>query len=146
MLTDTLRKQALEASKARDSVTATILRLALGELQAHEARTGRAPSEEEGHAVLRKLVKSNEETLAVSEDAEQKSVLQREIEVLRALLPRSLSVEEIAAKLGEVADAIRAASNDGAATGVAMKHLRAQQLTVDGQTVGAAVKQIRAGS
>jgi uncharacterized protein len=48
------------------------------------------------------------------------------------------------AALAPVADAIRAAGNDGQATGVAMKQLKSTGATVDGKTVAAAVKQLRA--
>jgi hypothetical protein len=58
-------------------------------------------------------------------------------------LPKTLSVEEIAAQLGEVADAIKGAKNDGQATGVAMKHLKSKQLRVLGEDVSAAVKKLR---
>jgi hypothetical protein len=42
-----------------------------------------------------------------------------------------------------VAGAIKAAGNDGQATGVAMKHLKSAGASVDGKTVAEAVKQIR---
>lgn len=146
MLTDELRKNALEATKARDTVATTIYRLALGEVQTLEARLGRAPNDEEALATVRKLVKSNEETLASTEDAEKRTILEREIELLRVLLPRGPSAADVDTALAPVADAIRAAANDGAATGVAMKHLKSQGFAAEGQTVAAAVKSLRGGS
>lgn len=146
MLTDELRKRALEASKARDTLATTIFRLALGEVQTLEARLGREPTAEEALAQVRKLVKSNEETLAATTDDAKRAVLARETELLRELLPQGPSVADVSAALVAVADAVKAAPNDGAATGVAMKHLKSLSLAADGKIVSAAVKTIRGGT
>ena len=146
MLTDELRKRALEASKARDNVATTIYRLALGEVQTLEARLGREPTAEEALATVRKLVKSNEETLTATTDEEKRAVLVRETELLRGLLPQGPSVADVSAALATVADGIRNAPNDGAATGVAMKHLKSLSIAAEGKTVSAAVKTLRGGA
>ena len=144
-LVDTLRKQALEAMKAKDTVATTILRLAQSEIQATEARAGKTLTPDEELAVVRKLVKSNEETLAASPgDAERSATLRRENDSLTALLPKGLSVSDIQALLEAVRDPIRAAANDGQATGVAMKHLKAQGAQASGADVAVAVKALRA--
>jgi uncharacterized protein YqeY len=142
---ETLRSRALQSMKAKDGVATTIYRLAQSEVQAAEERAGRVLTDEESFAVLRKLVKSNEETLAASaKDAEATATLTRENALLCELLPRGLSVEEVAIHLSPVADAIRAAANDGQATGVAMKHLKAKGgVTVGGDVVAQAVKALR---
>ena len=145
-LVDVLRKKALEAMKAKDGVATTILRLAQSEVQALEARVGRPLTDDEAFGAVRKLVKSNEETLAASVgDAEKRATLTREIELLTELLPKGLSAEEIAAALAPVAAAIKAAGNDGQATGVAMKHLKSLGAQVAGTDVAQAVKAIRVG-
>ncbi len=144
-LVDTLRKKSLEAMKARDPLATTILRLAQSEVQAAEARAGRPLTPEEEFAALRKLVKSNEETLAMSQgDAEKTATLTRENEILTGLLPKGLSVPEIQALLDPVREAVRGAANDGQATGIAMKHLKSQGVTADGKDVALAVKGVRA--
>jgi uncharacterized protein len=147
-LIDTLRKNALLAMKARDNVATTILRLAQSEVSATELRAGRALTDEEGFAVLRKLRKSNEETLAASRglaDAERIATLERENELLSELLPKRLSVAEIHALLLPIAESVRAAGSEGQATGVAMKHLNAQgsAALVSGVDVAAAVRTLR---
>ena len=143
MLVDTLKARALEATKKKDSLATSILRLALGEMQTLEARGNRALTEEEAAGVLRKLIKSNEETLAVAEAADQKQALEQENAILRSLLPASLTPEQIVAALAPVADAVRAAKAEGPATGIAMKHLKASGAAVNGTDVAAAVKTIR---
>jgi uncharacterized protein YqeY len=144
MLADDIKKQMMQAMKNRATVEKEILRVALGEIQMTEVRAGKALADEEAAAVVRKLVKANQETLAVSEDAEQKRVLEEEIRILQALLPSTWDVARIASELAAVADKVKAAPNDGAATGVAMKHLKAAGAPVDGKDVAAAVKQLRA--
>ena len=75
MIIDELKKQALTAMKAKDSVATTILRLAQGEIQQSEARAGKTFSDEESAAVLKKLVKSNKETAEQTADADAKAIL-----------------------------------------------------------------------
>jgi uncharacterized protein len=143
-LIDTLRKKALEAMKAKDSLATTILRLAQSEVQAAEARANRPLTDDEAFAVLKKLVKSNDETLAMSkDDAEKTATLTRENAILSELLPKGLSADDIKALLAPVAEAIRAAPNDGQATGVAMKHLKSQGATAGGADVAQAVRALR---
>ncbi len=143
MLSEEIKKRMLQAMKAGRTLEKEILRVALGEIQTQEARANQALSDDEVAAVVRKLVKNNQETLGVSESAEQKAQLAEEITVLESLLPKALGVDEIVAALAAVADAVRAAGNDGQATGVAMKHLKSTGAVVTGKEVTAAVKQIR---
>jgi len=89
-------------------------------------------------------VKSNRETMAASTNDAQRAELAEEIAILETLLPKSLGVEELVAALAESRDAIRAAGNDGQATGIAMKALKAAGIAADGKKVGEAVKQMRA--
>jgi len=143
MLIDEIKARMFQAMKAGNLVEKEILRVAMGELTTDAARPGRTGSDEEGQGILRKLIKSNEESLAQSTDEAQKQVLQQEIEVLSAFLPKSLGVDEITAALAPVEAAIKAAGNDGQATGVAMKHLKASGAVVSGKDVGEAVKRMR---
>ena len=97
-----------------------------------------------GRAVLRKLVKSNRDTLAAGPSDERRADAgARESRSSQALLPKTLGVEEIQAALEPVRDAVRGAKNDGQATGVAMKHLKAAGAAVTGQDVAQAVKALR---
>ncbi len=143
-LIDVLRKNALAAMKAKDSVATTILRLAQSEVQALQARTGRDLTDDEAFGAIRKLVKSNQETLeVVGENGEDSATLRRELELLQELLPKRLTVDEIVAAIGSIVEAIKAAGNDGQAMGVAMKHLKSQGAQVAGTDVTEAVKRLR---
>jgi uncharacterized protein YqeY len=147
MLVEEIKKRVALAMKQGDTVTRDVLRLALGEIQTAEARKNAPLSEEDAAAALRKLIKSNEETLAALVTApgdDRIAPLKREVEVLASLLPAQMNAAQIVAALGGQVDAIKAAGNDGQATGIAMKHLKASGAAVNGAEVTAAVKQIRA--
>jgi uncharacterized protein YqeY len=144
MLAKEIKQRMFAAMKAKSTVEKEILRVALGEIDTQVARRGSDLSDEEVVAVLRKLVKSNQESIKVLDDEERKSVLQQENAVLDTLLPKTLDEDAIVAALAPVADAVKAAGNDGQATGVAMKHLKSSGAAVEGKTVAAAVRKIRA--
>ncbi len=145
MLVDDLKARMFHAMKTGATVDKEIVRVALGEITTNAARPGAKGDDEEARSVLRKLIKSNEETMAVSESAEQKQTLQRENAVLAEFLPRTLGVDQIIEALAAVKADIAAAGNDGQATGVAMKHLKSTGAAVQGKDVAAAVKRMRAG-
>lgn len=138
-----MKERMRAALKARNTLEKEILGVALGELETVEARKG-SLTDEEAHAILRKLVKSNRETIEVSVSEEQKKTLEAEIAILESLLPRGLGVADIEGLLAPVKDAIKAAGNDGQATGIAMKTLKATGAVVDGKLVGDVVKKLRA--
>ncbi len=143
MLVDDIKRRITAAMKAGNTVEKDILRLAYGEVQTAEAR-GAAVTDEGVTAIVRKLIKSNEETIAATPEGDAKRLLAEENAVLASLLPKSMSVSDIVAALAPVRDAIKAAGNDGQATGAAMKHLKASGAVVNGKDVTEAVKQIRA--
>lgn len=138
-----IKQQMMAAMKAGDTVRKEILRVVVGEITTNEAR-GTVKTDDDCRTIVRKLVKSNEETLGHTADADQRAVLEQEIEILRALLPRSLSVDAIVEALASVRDALRAEANDGKATGLAMKHLKSSGALVEGRDVSEAVRRVRA--
>lgn len=140
-----LKSQLMIAMKAKDLVAKDILRTALGEIQTAETRGGQSLDDEAAMKLVTKLVKSNEETLKVSQDPDTQAKLQRENEILQALLPRLLGVDEIVAILAGVTGAIVAAPAVGPAMGIAMKALKQAGAAVQSPDVNAAVQKIRAG-
>lgn len=139
MLIDDVKAAMFAAMKAGNVLEKEVLRTALGDATS----TGEKPEDPQMVAVLKKLVKSNEETLAATSDPNAKDKLSQELVILRRFLPSALSVEQIQAALAPVADAIKAAASEGPATGVAMKHLKTQGATVEGKDVSAAVRALR---
>jgi uncharacterized protein YqeY len=73
----------------------------------------------------------------------QVAVLEREIALLKSLLPQTLDAAAITKALEPVRAEIQSAKNDGQATGLAMKHLKGLAVNVQGQDVAAVVKEIR---
>ncbi len=144
MLLDEIKAQMFKAMKAGDTTTKEVLRVAVGEITTDQAREGRTGDDDEARALVKKLVKSIEETLAQTTDVAQMATLKKEVEVLSQFLPKTLSEDDVVALLAPVAEGVRAAANDGAATGVAMKHLKTTGAAVDGKVVSAAVKRLRA--
>jgi hypothetical protein len=144
MLVDDIKKRVTAAMKAGDAVARDVLRLAIGEIQTAEARKNGPLSDEESTAAVRKLIKSNEETLAaLPEDDARVAALRHELEILTSLLPAQLTPAQIVEALASQHEAIKGARADGQATGVAMKHLKSIGASVDGKDVAVAVKQIR---
>lgn len=139
-----LKKRVLQAMRDKNELEKDLLRVLLGDLELAETRTGNELSEKDEQQIVRRMVKSNQETAALTQDPADVEKLKQELAILEALLPKTLSVAETIAALEPVADDLRAAGNDGQATGLAMKHLKPQGLQVDGKDVAAAVKQIRA--
>ncbi|MEE9405128.1 MAG: GatB/YqeY domain-containing protein [Algisphaera sp.] len=144
MLIDDLKARIVVAMKAQNRHERDTLKVALGEMQLAETRNAVALTEDEAQAVLKKVIKGNREMISLATDAQVIERMKIEITLLSSFLPQSLTQDEIVSALAPVVDALRSAGNDGQATGVAMKHLKSNGHTVEGQTVSAAVKQLRA--
>lgn len=143
MLKDDLKRRITEAMKAKREIERDILRVALGEIGNVENRSSAPISEEEQQKIVKKLIKSNQETLAVADRPEMRARLEEENRILEGLLPKSLGVSEIIQALAPVAEQIKGAKGEGPATGVAMKLLKSTGASVEGKDVAEAVKQIR---
>jgi uncharacterized protein YqeY len=144
MLADEIKTRMFAAMKAKKTVEKEILRVALGEIQTAGARSEKPLDDDAVGAILKKLLKSNRESLDATSDPEQKSALAEEISILEGLLPQTLGVEQIIEVLSPVRDGIVGAKADGPATGIAMKQLKSSGALVDGKDVAAAVKRMRA--
>jgi len=145
---DALRQRIAAASKAGHTLERDVLKVALGDIQLAASRKAEPLTDAESQQIVKKMVKSGEETLAALRqrgDADAVAKVQAEQAILQSLLPQTLSVDDIVARLDPVADAVKNAPNDGAATGVAMKHLKSTGQPVDGKDVAQAVKRLRQG-
>ena len=143
MLLDTLRSRMNAAMKAHNTVEKELLRTALGEITMTMNVEGVPGSDDLVIKVLKKLQKSDLETLKLATDDTQKTQLETELKVLGELLPQGLSVDAVVDLLAPVRDAIRAAKAEGPAIGIAMKHLKAAAVDVDGKTVAEAIAKVR---
>jgi uncharacterized protein YqeY len=139
MLFDQVKQRMFQAIKAGNVVEKEVLRTALGEV----TRTGDEATDERMLGVLRKLVKSNQETLAAATDEGQRSTLEQEIGVLETFLPKSLSADQLLSLLEPVAAQIRAAVGPGPAMGIAMKFLKTTATVADARDVQRALSELR---
>jgi uncharacterized protein YqeY len=141
-LVEDIKARTKEAMKAKDEVAKSILRLALGEIQLAESR-GASLDEAGRQKIVRKLIASNEATLESTTDEAARARIETENRILSDLLPEQLTVEGIVELLEPVRPQIVGAPADGAAMGVAMKHLKASGAPVDGGDVREAVQRMR---
>jgi uncharacterized protein YqeY len=137
-----IRSRMIAAMKAGRIVEKEALRTTMGEITTLAARENRDATADDVQSVVRKLVKSVKETLAVAPE-DHRAVLEEELAVLQGLLPQTLTVEQIVDALAPVVEAIQSAKNDGQGTGIAMKHLKAAAAQVEGHDVAAAVARLR---
>jgi uncharacterized protein len=143
MLLDEIKAQMFRAMKAGNVLEKEILRVAVGEITTEAAREGRKGDDDEARAIVKKLIKSNDESLATDLAPDKRASLVEENRILSAFLPKSLGVDDIVSALAAVAAAVKAAGSEGQATGVAMKHLKASGANVNGKDVAEAVKRLR---
>lgn len=147
-LKDKVREQFEDAKRAGKREEKNLLSVILGDISTAEARTGKEVPDTDVEKLLRKMVESNTETVTQLKshnrgDDPQVAVLEREIALLKSLLPQTLDAAAIVQALEPVRADILAAKNDGQATGVAMKQLKALGLKALGQDVSAAVQAMR---
>lgn len=130
-------------------VELSVVQVVLGEVDKIKGSTGNEPSDEQVASIIRKIIEANNETIGHMKGRKDKKAdinkLQKENSYLSDYLPKTLSLVEIIQELDAVEDKIKDAKNDGAATGVAMKHLKKNDLSVLGKDVSLAVKKIREG-
>jgi uncharacterized protein YqeY len=136
---DTLRekiKQSQVGSSDRE-----ILKLVLGECQQIMDKM----TDERGHGIVKKLIKSNEDCLEHLAPEDPRYVqFVSENRLLSDLLPKYWTEDQIRERLVTDNIDVKSANNDGQAMGVAMKHLKEIGASVEGGSVKTAVAQIRA--
>lgn len=119
------------------------LRTVLGEIQLEQHRPGF--KEEKALAVVKKMLAGNTESLGLLPVGDERiERLKVENAILESFLPSYWSEDQVSDGLSDIAEEIKAAQNDGKAVGVAMKHLKAKNAPVEGNTVKEVVARIRA--
>jgi uncharacterized protein len=140
-LKEKIKADIILATKERNALKKNSLKVIIGEVDTQEARLGKGKllTDEEVCKIIRKTVQGIDEMLGyrANKDLEDEKVL------LSEYLPKVLSKEELSVILQcKLAD-IKAASNVGQATGVAMKYLKEQQKVADGRDVTEIIKGLR---
>jgi len=126
------------------STERNLLKVVLGEVQQKSAMG--EFTEEMGLAIVKKMMKANEETLPhLSETDSRRAKLLEENKVLTTLLPQYWTAGQIRERLQADGVNVQGAKNDGQAIGMAMQHLKKINAPVEGQTVKEAVAEMRKG-
>lgn len=153
MLIDELRSQMISALKSGDEIKKNILRVVLGDFSTIEARNSGNPTkvsqEDSVRKIVKKLIEGNIETLKFcSPSSDAASKLTTENTILSALLPKTLTKEEIKGYINfsstMIVSDIKGARSDGQATGVLIKWLKQSEINnFEGSIISEIVKEIR---
>lgn len=139
-----IKSQLTSAMKERKEVEKNVLRVVLGDTSTLASRSGKALTDDEVAKVIRKVVQSNEETMGyMKPEMDNFKKLHQENVILKDLLPKTLTQEEIQAELNNMLEEIKVSKNDGQATGICMKYLKTKGVNVLGDDVKAVVANIR---
>jgi len=135
-----IRKRMAEVGYASDE--AKHLRTVLGELQLEQNRPGF--NENKALGVIKRFIAGNEETRGYLKEGDDRlERLAWEDVILKTFLPSYLTSDEIKVILESVVDDIVSADNEGKAIGLAMKHLKTANASVEGGTVKSVVQELR---
>lgn len=138
MLLEQLRTELTKSMKEKNGIKTGVIRMVIG-----EAGQTNAVADSELHSIIRKMVERNNETIKFLKDhPERIEELETEIKILQGYLPRTLSRAEIRSSLLAIIDQLRA-SKEGAAVGLAMKHMKSDGTHVDGKDVKEVVFELR---
>jgi uncharacterized protein YqeY len=111
---DELKDEIKQAMKARDKVRLSILRQVYGEVKNIEIDERRDITEADVTAMTKRVIKQTSETLEASIKAannqERTDTLQRQVDILKDLLPKQVEGDELAALVDEVVSAVGATS------------------------------------
>lgn len=137
-----IQKQIVEKIKQGEKDTVVVLRTVLGELQRISSKE--KLSEDKAIKIIKKMAESISEMINIKkEQNKDTSKDKHELEILRTLTPKSMSVEDIILALDPVKNDIKYSENEGPAIGMAMKHIKMNSLIADGKDVKTAVEMIR---
>jgi hypothetical protein len=151
---ETLRdriKKAAFGSKERD-----LIKVVLGAVQQKAA--GGKMTDEQGLAIVKAMVGTNNKMLYGDETEDppvkplfadgdaRRLPIEEENVILKTLLPTYLTADQIEASLAQadLVEQIKTAKGEGPATGIAVKHFKANNVPVEGETVKAVVQKLRA--
>ena len=128
MLTEQVQKSLLEARKQNNKTAKNVFSVLLGDIQKQD------PKKVNDNLVInlaRKMIEANKETASfMKEEDDRKQELEKENLLLSDLIPKCLSIEEMAAHINRIKDQF-VGLNKGAAMGTAIKYFKAENLTID---------------
>ena len=138
MVIDQLKSDIERATKGRNTVASSILKVVLGECQ-----TKNRFDDDFIVAYCRKMIQSNIETINLGGDSVK---LNRENELLRSYVPASLSEHELQIHADKLQIEILAARSDGQAIGVLSKYLKSIGLSANGDVMKNVISRMKVGA
>ena len=145
MLIEQIRRDFIEARKARNAEKSAFLSTLLSEVERIGKDNGnRQTTDEEAVKVVKKFVKNAEETIAVGEKSgKDVSASKREVEILNGYLPQQLTAEQLTVIISAIVETLPEKSPK--ATGKIMSELKANYNgQYDGKMASDLVKQLLA--
>jgi uncharacterized protein YqeY len=147
IIIETIRKDLVAAIRAKEETKKNMLRIVLSDVELECSKENKACTDEKVLSVIRKNLKGYQDLLNTYEAARANPETQIKVDILKSYLPQTLSQEEIEAKFlnddGNTFEQIKQAKSDGQATGIAMKFVKAANLSINNEDVAAVVKKIR---
>ena len=140
-----MKRLLIAAIKDKDQPRRDIMRLVIADIEADHKRKN---DDSWAELVIRKYVKTNNESLAFCKEGDHfYGTLTTQTEMLESLLPKTLALDEIEALFlnsdGNEIEQIQDADKDGQALGIAMKFLKAKDAKVTSEDVKACVSKWR---
>lgn len=125
-----------------------LLRLIIGEMDAIQGRTGNVPSDDVVKQFIKKTITNNGECMNAlyksnRHESPEYNKLKAETKYLCSLLPNLVDKDQLPALMEEIKPQILAAKADGAAIGLANKHLKGAGKEYFGDDVAFIVKKWR---
>lgn len=106
MTNEELQQEMIAAMKAKDKTRLSIIRQVKAEVKNIEVNERREVTEEDVNGMIKRLIKQTSETLDMSikagNNAERTETLTEQVEILKSLLPRQVSGDELVALIEEV--------------------------------------------
>ena len=145
-LEDRLRSDLKEAMRARDSHRKSALRMVLTNIQLAEVEAGHTLDDADIVELIRREVRRREEALEMMRDAGRDDLVEgevREVEILKAYLPKLMSDDEIRAMAQDVIEEVGAESPSdmGRVMGTIMPRVKGK---AEGRTVSRIVRELLA--
>jgi len=138
MLIDQLKADIERATRGRNTLASSLLKVVLAECQ-----TRNKFDDDFIISYCRKMIQSNLETIGAGGDQVK---LNRENELLRSYVPASLSEEELQIHADKMQIEILAARSDGQAIGILSKHLKSMGLSAHGDTMKSVIAKMKVGA
>lgn len=138
MLIDQLKSDIERATRGRNTLASSLLKVVLAECQ-----TRNKFDDDFIVAYCRKMIQSNLETIGAGGDQVK---LNRENELLRSYVPASLNEEELQVHADKMQIEILAARSEGQAIGILSKHLKSLGLSAHGDVLKKVVSKIKVGA